>query len=439
MSQWLKSGVLHMGRAALAGLGLMALSVLPGLAEDVPATATETATPAWPEVIDMRILSNAERARLIIDLNGMSEFATASLAEPDRIVVDVKAKGLEAPIEEKKAGDGLIGAYALKVAEEGRVRATLTLNAPAEVQQAYLLEPVDTQPARLIVDLVPTTPARFAHQVADDYKTAMMRARQQAAASQATADNDADGAGAATEPLALPPAAGPARARPLIVIDPGHGGIDGGAEAPDGIDEKDVVLAFARELQKLLVEQGRFDVAMTRDDDSFLRLEERVALARTNKADLFISIHADKFEDPGIRGTSVYVRDARATDELDKVLAEGENRADLIAGFTPPEVDERVTSILVDLMRRETRRQSYLAAEAVIASLDPTIRMRKIPLHKADFFVLQAPEVPSMLIELGFLSNSDDVANLDREKWRDGTAAAIAKGIAAYFDGMGQN
>ena len=199
------------------------------------------------------------------------------------------------------------------------------------------------------------------------------------------------------------------------------------------------MFSFAEELQRLLVDMNRFDVAMTRDDDSFIRLEDRVALGRANKADLFVSIHADKFEDPEIRGTSLYMRDEEATDELDKVLAENENRADLVAGFAPPDSDERVTSILVELMQRETRRKSFLAARAILSALESHTRLRKIPLHKADFFVLQAPEVPALLVELGFLSNAQDVANLTKESWRDETAEAVAAGIAAYFDGLAQN
>ena len=124
--------------------------------------------------------------------------------------------------------------------------------------------------------------------------------------------------------------------RPLVVIDPGHGGIDNGASAPNGVHEKDIVLAYALALQELLVESGRFDVALTREDDSFLRLEERVALARANKADLFISIHADSFAQTEIRGASVYTRDENATDLLDQVLADNENRVDLVAGFAVP-------------------------------------------------------------------------------------------------------
>ena len=394
-----------------------------------------TAETALPQVGDLRILNNDERARLVIDLDATSAFAIAALSGPDRIVVDLKAGGLTAPIAETPAGDGLLSAYALDIAEKGRVRAVLTLAAPVQVQQAYIVEPIDGQPARLIVDLIPDTPARFAQRVSDDFKAALARQQAEQEAALAAAEPAPESTPVTPPPVTL--SAG--QPRPLIVIDPGHGGIDGGATAFNGAREKDIVFDFAMELQRLLVESDRFDIAMTRDDDTFVRLEDRVTLARTNKADLFISVHADKFEDPEIRGTSLYMRDEEATDELDKVLAENENRADLVAGFAPPDSDVRVTTILVELMQRETRRRSYTAARAILDALESHTRLRKIPLHKADFFVLQAPEVPALLIELGFLSNDQDVANLTRESWRDETAAAIAAGIEAYFDGLAQN
>jgi N-acetylmuramoyl-L-alanine amidase len=209
--------------------------------------------------------------------------------------------------------------------------------------------------------------------------------------------------------------------------------VDNGAQTPNGIQEKTITLAFAKRLQEILIASGQFDVALSRDDDSFMRLEQRVQLARTNKADLFISLHADIFEDTSIRGASVYTRDEQASDVLDKVLAEQENRADLLAGFEVPVAETAVVNILVDLMRREMRRQSYIAAQAIIDQLKPSVRIRRYPLRRADFFVLQSPDVPSILLELGFLSNTGDARNLTSPDWRDRVAEAVARGIALYF------
>lgn len=198
--------------------------------------------------------------------------------------------------------------------------------------------------------------------------------------------------------------------------------------------EKDITLAFALQLQKVLIDSGRFDVALTREDDTYLTLNQRVDLARQNKADLFISLHADSFQEQDIRGASIYTRDENATDVLDKVLADGENRYDIVGGFAVPQATPAVMDILVDLMRREMRKSSFLAAQAIIHQLEPSVTLRKFPVRQADFFVLQAPDVPSVLVELGFLSNAADIANLQKSDWRDRTVDALARGIAEYFN-----
>ena len=209
--------------------------------------------------------------------------------------------------------------------------------------------------------------------------------------------------------------------RPLVVIDPGHGGIDNGASAPNGVHEKDIVLAFALALQELLVESGRFDVALTREDDSFLRLEERVALARAEQGrPLHLDPRRQLSSRPKSAAPSVYTRDENATDLLDKVLADNENRVDLVAGFAVPDMPPTVVDILIDLMRRRDAASSPSSPRRPsCSSCSRAWRCGAIPVRQADFFVLQAPDVPSVLIELGFLSNAADIVNLQREDWRD--------------------
>lgn len=386
-----------------------------------PARAQEPVDPTvLPQVLDARVSTTPERARLILDLSGPTEFAIASLGDPDRIAIDVKVGGLAFAVPPDAAGEGIVRTYTIEMAETGRARTLLTLNQPAAVQQAYFLEAVADQPARLVVDLILDTRENFAARVAADLAAALSNQ-----AAEATA--------VPTEPA---PEMAPPGTRPLVVIDPGHGGIDNGASAPNGVHEKDIVLTFALQLQDVLMATGRFDVALTREDDSFLRLEDRVTLARQNKADLFISLHADSFQQQEISGASIYTRDERATDILDKVLADGENKADIIAGFAVPEMQPAVVDILVDLMRRQMRRQSYIAARAIVEQLQPAVALRRFPVRQADFFVLQAPDVPSILVELGFLSNASDIANLQKSEWRDRAVEALARGIASYFDGL---
>ena len=402
--------------------GLAPLFFILALLCSLAATAQETA-PELPSVLDVRVSTTPQRARLILDLSGKTEFALVSLTGPDRIAIDARVTDLKIVGDQPPvAGSGIVSSYTLELAEPGRARAILTLAQPALVQQAYVLDAIADQPARLVVDLVLDTPEGFAQRAADDLAAAIAK------------DPTVAPPPVAPEPLPEPEVL--AVTRPLVVIDPGHGGIDDGASAPTGVREKDIVLAYALALQDLLVESGRFDVALTREDDSFLRLEERVALARANKADLFISIHADSFAQAEIRGASVYTRDENATDLLDQVLADNENRVDLVAGFAVPDMPKTVVDILIDLMRRETRKDSFVAAQTIVQQLQPTVALRRYPVRQADFFVLQAPDVPSVLIELGFLSNAADIVNLQREDWRTTVVGALAKGINVYFDGL---
>jgi len=402
--------------ALVAVTGLTASSHAQEAAPAAPAAAV-----ALPNVMDVRVSVTPERSRLIIDLAAKTEFAMVSMSGPDRIAIDVRAATFSVPEPAgDPAGEGdMISGYTVEQAAPDRVRTILSLSGPAQVQQAYMLDPFEGQPARLVVDIIPATAEEFTANVARD-------AAASSTASPPVADTSTPAGGSE---IAID-------SKPLVVIDPGHGGIDSGAEASNGIKEKDIVLAFALRLQELLVESGRFDVALTREDDTFLRLEERVTLARTNKADIFISLHADSFQQPEIRGASVYTRDENATDVLDKVLADNENKTDVIAGFAMPQMAPEVVDILLDLMRREMRHQSWMAAQAIVHQLEPSVELRRFPIRQADFFVLQAPDVPSVLIELGFLSNADDMANLLRGDWQDRTANALARGISSYFDSL---
>jgi N-acetylmuramoyl-L-alanine amidase len=386
-------------------------------AQDAVAAAAQL---ALPNVMDVRVTVTPERARLVVDLAARTEFSFVSLSNPDRLAIDVRAGTLSVPEPSgKPAGEGMVSEYLTEQAGPDRIRTTLTLSAPAQVQQAYVLDAFDDQPARLVVDIIQASAEEFAANVQKDLA--------------------ASGAVTSTPVVASTPAGGselPLATKPLVVLDPGHGGIDSGAETPSGIKEKDIVLSFALRLQELLVSSGRFDVALTREDDSFLRLEERVALARTNKADIFVSIHADSFQQQEIRGASVYTRDENATDVLDKVLADNENKTDVIAGFAMPQMAPEVVDILLDLMRREMRHQSFALAQAIVHQLEPSVELRRFPVRQADFFVLQAPDIPSVLVELGFLSNADDMANLMKGDWQDRTAEAVARGMSTYFDSL---
>jgi len=374
------------------------------------------------KILDARIASAPERSRIVFDLSAEVGYSTFPIDQPDRLVVEFSVSDVADAAPTNIEGSGLLSKMSLGMIDDGLARAVIFLNEPVQVADIQIVAAEGEQPARLVIELAPGTRDVF------DAAVEAIKAQNQQVAVQIEAEPATPDPTVSQEPQVA------GEVRPLILIDPGHGGIDMGAKGVTGEYEKDVVLQVAKRLQAELVALDRFDVALTRDGDSFLTLNERVQLARNNQANLFISLHADSFDQPLVRGGSVYTRDEKATDVLDKVLAENENQSDLVAGFSPPKVDNGVVDILVDLMRRETRRQSYVAAQQIVRQMSGRVTMRPHPLRQADFFVLQAPEVPSVLIELGFLSNEDDLRNLSQAEWQQKAALTLARGIAKYFD-----
>ncbi|WP_375625885.1 N-acetylmuramoyl-L-alanine amidase [Bartonella sp. MU37NMGALS] len=219
-----------------------------------------------------------------------------------------------------------------------------------------------------------------------------------------------------------------------VVLDPGHGGIDGGARGVTGILEKDVTLDFARALRDELQKDSHITVALTRDSNIFLRLSERVKKAQEFDADLFISIHADTIDLHSLRGATVYTISDKASDAIAKSLAENENKVDLLDGLPADEMLE-VTDILMDLTRRETHTFSVNFANSVISSLSKNhINLINNPHRYANFQVLRASDIPSVLIEIGYLSNKEDEKLLNDPHWRKQMAASIAHSIRQFAD-----
>lgn len=217
-----------------------------------------------------------------------------------------------------------------------------------------------------------------------------------------------------------------------VVLDAGHGGIDGGAKGGSGVEEKEVTLTFARELKLALEASGRYEVLMTRDDDTFIRLNDRVAFARKNQADLFVSIHADTIRFKGVRGATVYTVSDEASDDDSAALADRENLADQVAGVEIAETNPDVADILVELIRRETHGFSVGFARQLVDRLSNVTGLIKNPHRHAGFRVLRAPDVPSVLVELGYLSNDQDEAQLLDSKWRGKMVDSMTAAIDAF-------
>jgi N-acetylmuramoyl-L-alanine amidase len=221
----------------------------------------------------------------------------------------------------------------------------------------------------------------------------------------------------------------------LIVIDPGHGGIDNGTRAASGELEKSIVLEFSLLLREHIEKSGKYRVFMTRSDDTFVPLAERVNMARARQAGLLISVHADALArgDGDAQGATIYTLSDTASDAASARLAESENRADAIAGLDLSAEPDDVAGILFDLALRETKTFSVQFARGLVAEMRNAARMHKDPLRSAGFRVLRAPDVPSVLIELGFVSNRGDLKSLTSEAWRSRTAASVARAIETYF------
>jgi len=240
---------------------------------------------------------------------------------------------------------------------------------------------------------------------------------------------------AAVAPAAPQKPAGPPDTRPVIVIDPGHGGPDNGTQA-GGSDlmEKNLVLTFGLALRDRIEKSGKYRVVMTRDEDTFVPLDERVRIARSQSAALLVSIHADALKrgEGDAQGATIYTLSEKASDIEAERLAEAENRSDSIAGVTLSE-EPVVTDILIDLAQRETRTFSNRFARVLMTEMKTSVRMHKNPLKSAGFRVLKAPDVPSVLVELGYVSNKGDREHLVSESWRNRTVGAMSQAIDAFL------
>ena len=226
----------------------------------------------------------------------------------------------------------------------------------------------------------------------------------------------------------LPEGTGPI----MVVLDPGHGGIDPGAER-DGQTEANLMLTFARELKEVLLRDGRFAVVMTRDDDVFVPLETRTSIARSMEADIFLSLHADALAEGEAQGATVYTLAEDASDAASAALAERHDRDDLLAGIDLTEQDDLVAEVLMDMARTETRPRTDRLADAVVGAIKAAeIRMHRHPRQTAGFSVLKTPDIPSVLLELGFLSSARDFSRLIDPAWRATMAEAIRAALVTW-------
>ncbi|WP_146589975.1 N-acetylmuramoyl-L-alanine amidase [Puniceibacterium confluentis] len=332
-----------------------------------------------------------------------------TLTDPDRLVVDFREVDWQGADPAALRQSEKVTALRIGGFRPGWSRLVAVLALPMPLQQAGLTVDAETGAAELLLRLGAADRAAF----------------------------DAR-AGAPQDPRwDLPPASAvrpvPQGAGPVVVmIDPGHGGIDPGAEAGSA-SEADLMLTFARELREVLLRAGGFEVAMTRDTDSFISLEGRVALAHAAGADVFVSLHADSIDEGIARGAAVYTLAEDASDAASAALAERHDRDDLLAGVDLSGADDRVANVLLDLARLDNTPRSQAMAQHLLDGIRNAVgRVHKRPLRQAGFSVLKAADIPSALIELGFLSTAGELANLQDPAWRAGMAAGIRDGLQAW-------
>jgi len=396
------------GRAVSAVL--LALSTAAAVWLSGPGAAS--AADSFPEATDVRLGGGEADTRFVMDLTRKIELHAFTLADPYRVVVDIPQVTFKLAPKAVQSGRGLVKAFRFGLMMEGGSRIVLDVTKPVRVDKAYVMDAAAGDPARLVLDLVPTDRQSFLHEIATENRLL-----------------------AAQPAPAQPPPAKNADPRPLVVLDPGHGGIDTGTIAPGGQMEKDIVLDFAKRLRERIERSGKFRVLMTRKDDTYVPLDERVHIARNAGASLFVSIHADSLprKEGTAQGATIYTLSNKASDAQAAELADKENGADVIAGVDLKSEPNDVAGILIDLAQRETKSFSMQFARDVVSDMKAVARLHKEPIKAAGFRVLKAPDVPSVLVELGYVSNREDLRSLMSDTWRDRTADSIAKAVDTYL------
>lgn len=467
---WLKYIQVRLGALAVVAVVAGACAVA-----FVPAVGAQPK----PLVSDIRAADSGDKTRIVLALDRAVSFTVFPLADPYRVVIDLPEVGWQLPPRPLPANVGLVDKLRYGLFQPGTTRVVLDMKGPIAIAQAFWLEADSAGQHRLVVDIAATSrdfmiaglrqgtltvdagagvvrpaevPLPRAAALTPPPPVSSTRPAGVVAANAQAVDSAAQTPAAETTvadtaALALPaelvaapfgaPPQKPKSSRPrgkrVIVIDPGHGGPDPGTIGASGTYEKNVTLAMAREIKEHLEKTGRYKVLLTRDRDVFLRLRERVAIAREANADLFMSIHADSMPDRAARGPSIYTLSEKASDREAADLADKENKADVIAGLDLSHETPEVSTILIDLAQRETMNRSAQFASGLIGEIRKETAVLRNTHRFAGFAVLKAPDVPSVLVELGFLSNKAEEKALTSRKHRAKLAQAVVRSTDGFF------
>lgn len=407
--------------ALLCAAALLCRGTALSAAENQPVSAANASN--FPVASDARLAGDDKQTRFVLDLDKAVRFRAFTLADPYRVVLDIPQVTFQLPPGIGTSGRGLVKAFRYGLVMPGGSRLVFDLTGPAKIAKAAVLDAAYGQPARLVLEFEETDRTSFVQLLGAESRPELRPGIGTAAGAVASAQ--------ATAPIEAPAVAD---SRPVIVIDPGHGGIDNGTQTSTE-SEKNLVLGFGLALRDRLEKSGKYRVVMTRTDDTFIPLDDRVKIARNQSAALFVSIHADALPrgEGDAQGATIYTLSDRASDAEAERLAEAENKADAIGGVNLTEEPTEVADILIDLAQRETRTFSNHFARLLLGEMKNTVRMHKRPLKSAGFRVLKAPDVPSVLVELGYVSNKGDLEHLVSEGWRSRTVGSMASAIDTFL------
>jgi len=364
---------------------------------------------------------NGASARLVLDLTDHPSHEVLLLKNPYRVVIDLEKTTIVIPENKIPKTSNIVRDLRIGKTPKGAARIVVETKDSAIVKKAFFLPPQGGFDWRLVVDITSASQ--------DDFEKAKAQNPKPQTATPTQTEISAKDAAAELEKLKKPLAA-----KPLIVLDPGHGGKDPGAISASGYYEKHITLKMAKELKQTLEATGKYRVMLTRSDDRALALKSRVKIARDARADLFISIHADSAKNSRAKGLSVYTLSERASDRESAALAERENKVDALINMDFSDKTPEVANILIDLARRDTMNTSKDLANYMVSEMSRTVRVLPDTHRFAGFAVLKAQDIPSVLVEIGYLSNREEERLIRSPAYREKLAKALTKAIDKFFE-----
>lgn len=372
------------------------------------------------DVSDVRIGVHPDKTRMVIELSDKVPYRFFTLQDPYRIVVDLPEVEWKIPETPQNPSGGIITSYRFGLFQEGNSRLVVDVDRPAKLVNHIILPPTKGHPYRLVLDLQPVSAAEFAQS-------------ERQFASKDWVDPPAH------HTVTAPPKASKERKglgpqKRIVVLDPGHGGPDPGAISVSGMREKEITLKVAQTVKRALEATGRYKVHMTRNEDVYVPLRKRYQIAEQVGAELFISLHADSNSDASLRGASIYTLSEKSSDREAAALAAKENRSDAIAGIDLSNQSDAVASFLIELRQRQTMNESALFSETLIQEVGVSTRLLRNTHRFAGFAVLKSPDVPSVLMELGYLSNRNDEKILRDPRHQEKLARSILRATDAFFE-----